>query len=37
VWGLQERDIDVVTDVLHEEARAVLRDYVARGGPIYNG
>jgi len=33
---LRERGIRVSTDVLRDEARAVLQDYLARGGPIYN-
>ncbi|HEX9993474.1 MAG TPA: nucleoside deaminase [Acidimicrobiales bacterium] len=37
VEGLERRGIEVTCGVLREEAVAVLRDYVARGGPIYNG
>jgi tRNA(Arg) A34 adenosine deaminase TadA len=37
VAGLEERGIEVQCGVLREEASAVLREYVASGGPIYNG
>jgi len=33
---LRKRGIEVVRDVLREEARAVLRQYAQTGGPIYN-
>lgn len=33
---LERRGIDVRLGVLRHEARAVLQDYAARGGPIYN-
>ncbi len=33
---LRARGIEVIGDVLREEAVAVLRDYAARGGHIYN-
>ncbi|HUI66852.1 MAG TPA: nucleoside deaminase [Nitrospirota bacterium] len=36
VAALNNRGITVVRDVLREEAVAVLREYVAAGGPIYN-
>ncbi len=35
--ALSERGIAVVRDVLRKEAAAVLHDYVAAGGTIYNG
>ncbi len=34
---LAEAGIEVRRDVLRDEAAAVLRDYAAAGGPIYNG
>ena len=34
--ALEARRIEVVRDVLREEAAAVLEDYRAAGGPIYN-
>ena len=34
--ALKERGITVVRDVMREEAAAVLRDYAAAGGTIYN-
>lgn len=34
--ALQSRGIEVICDVLRDEAVAVLRDYAARGGEIYN-
>jgi len=34
---LRNRGVQVVQDVLREEAIAVLQDYAARGGRIYNG
>jgi tRNA(Arg) A34 adenosine deaminase TadA len=34
---LESRDIEVVTDVERESGAQVLRDYVAAGGPVYNG
>ena len=34
--ALEARRIEVVRDVLRDEAAAVLRDYRAAGGPIYN-
>lgn len=34
---LRRRGIDVRCGVLRDEAAAVLRDYAAQGGPIYNG
>lgn len=37
VDGLARRGIEVTRGVLRDDAVAVLRDYVARGGPIYNG
>jgi len=36
VDALTDRGIDVVRDVLREEAAAVLKAYSAAGGPIYN-
>ena len=36
VDGLRRRGIEVTQDVLRAEALAVLRDYAAEGGPIYN-
>lgn len=33
---LDRRGIEVIRDVLRDEAVAVLREYDARGGPIYN-
>ena len=33
---LQQRGVLIVRDVMREEARAVLREYRARGGTIYN-
>jgi tRNA(Arg) A34 adenosine deaminase TadA len=36
VGELRKRGIDVVRDVLREEARAVLRQYASSGGLIYN-
>jgi tRNA(Arg) A34 adenosine deaminase TadA len=33
---LQQRGVIIVRDVMREEARAVLREYRARGGTIYN-
>ena len=36
VAALNDRGIAVVRDVLREEATAVLREYVAAGGTIYN-
>lgn len=36
VGALRSRGIDVVRDVLRDEARAVLQDYAASGGLIYN-
>ena len=33
--ALRERGIEVVTDVLRDDARAVLRDYGQLGGPSY--
>lgn len=33
---LEERGMTVTRDLLREEAAAVLRDYAAGGGPIYN-
>lgn len=35
--ALEERGIDVMTDVAREEGAAVLREYLAAGGDIYNG
>ncbi|MGB0387100.1 MAG: nucleoside deaminase [Ardenticatenaceae bacterium] len=35
--ALEERDIEVVQDVLREEAADVLRSYQSDGGLIYNG
>ncbi len=35
--ALAARGISVVRDVCRTEAAAVLRDYAAQGGPIYNG
>lgn len=35
--ALAARGITVVRDVCRDEAAAVLRDYAAQGGPIYNG
>lgn len=37
VEALTARGIAVVRDVCRAEAAAVLRDYAAQGGPIYNG
>jgi tRNA(Arg) A34 adenosine deaminase TadA len=37
VGALAARGIEVVRDVLRSEAAAVLSDYRATGGPIYNG
>ncbi|MDY0006561.1 MAG: nucleoside deaminase [Spongiibacteraceae bacterium] len=34
--ALETRDIAVVTDIERDAARAVLQDYRAAGGPIYN-
>lgn len=34
--ALQSRGIEVISDVLRDEAVAVLRDYAAKGGEIYN-
>jgi tRNA(Arg) A34 adenosine deaminase TadA len=34
--ALDERGIEVVRDVLRDEAREVLRSYVSGGGTIYN-
>lgn len=34
--GLSTRGIEVIADVLREEAVSVLRDYAAKGGEIYN-
>jgi tRNA(Arg) A34 adenosine deaminase TadA len=34
---LEERGIEIVRDLLRDEARAVLELYRARNGPIYNG
>jgi tRNA(Arg) A34 adenosine deaminase TadA len=34
--ALQSRGIEVISDVLRDEAASVLRDYAARGGEIYN-
>jgi len=34
--GLKARGIEVLTDVLRTEAAAVLKDYAAAGGEIYN-
>ena len=36
VSPLKQRGIDVVRDVLRKEAAAVLKEYVAQGGLIYN-
>ncbi|MDQ4106714.1 MAG: nucleoside deaminase [Actinomycetota bacterium] len=36
VRSLEERGISVTRDVLRDEASAVLRDYAASGGEIYN-
>jgi tRNA(Arg) A34 adenosine deaminase TadA len=36
IAALNDRGITVVRDVLREEAAAVLREYVAAGGTIYN-
>lgn len=36
VGDLRARGIEVELGVLREQAAAVLRDYAARGGPIYN-
>jgi len=33
---LQDRGIDVTCDMLRDEARAVLQQYLTEGGPIYN-
>ena len=35
--ALKVRGIEVVRDICRGEAAAVLRDYAAQGGPIYNG
>jgi tRNA(Arg) A34 adenosine deaminase TadA len=37
VEALQARGIEVLVDVEREAAAALLRDYVARGGLVYNG
>jgi tRNA(Arg) A34 adenosine deaminase TadA len=37
IGALETRGIDVVRDVLREDAAAVLRHYVEIGGVIYNG
>lgn len=34
--ALESRGIRVVADILREEASQVLKDYAAKGGPIYN-
>jgi hypothetical protein len=34
---LEERGIEIVRDLLRDEARAVLELYRARNGTIYNG
>lgn len=34
--GLRDRAIAVIEDILRDEAAAVLREYAARGGVIYN-
>lgn len=34
---LEERGVEIIRGVLREDARAVLREYRALGGPIYNG
>lgn len=34
--ALEARGIEVICDVLRDEAAAVLKDYAARGGEIYN-
>ena len=36
VQALQDRGIEVTCDVLGDEGRAVLQEYLAGGGPIYN-
>ncbi len=36
IGALQSRGIEVVRDVLRDEARAVLQEYLRSGGPIYN-
>jgi tRNA(Arg) A34 adenosine deaminase TadA len=36
VTPLKQRGIDVIRDVLRDEAAAVLREYVAQGGLVYN-
>ena len=33
---LRARGIEIVDGLLRDDARAVLEDYKARGGPIYN-
>jgi tRNA(Arg) A34 adenosine deaminase TadA len=37
IEGLEARGIVVRRDVLRESAAAVLREYAAMGGPVYNG
>ncbi len=34
--ALESRGIHVVADILREDASQVLKDYAAKGGPIYN-
>ena len=34
--ALEDRSIEVITDVLRDDAAAVLRQYAAQGGQIYN-
>ncbi len=36
VTALKDRDITVLRDVLRDEATAVLQEYIASGGIIYN-
>ena len=35
--ALEQRDIEVISDIERGAAAAVLRDYAQRGGEIYNG
>ncbi len=37
VGQLAARDIAVVRDIRREESTRILKDYVERGGPVYNG
>jgi tRNA(Arg) A34 adenosine deaminase TadA len=37
IRSFQDRGIDVVRDVMRPEAREILKTYIDRGGPVYNG